>query len=135
MSIEDTKQELQDELNNLPVEDSKSERPVLTHKTCIKCAEKKTIQNFQPLTMNLKGQINYSGKCRVCVASYKRAQYIEKHPNASNKRGPKSQFDDPVTKAKVIAELASGASIRSIAIKLGYGYNTLYMAHKNGKFN
>jgi hypothetical protein len=125
---------LEQELNELPVEDSKAERPKLTHKTCTKCAIKKNIELFRPLTKNLKDQINYSGKCRECLSQYERSLYLAKHPNAKNKRGPKSQFDDQVI-ATIANRIAAGDSIRSIAITLGYSYPTLYSAYRSGKFS
>jgi len=124
---------LEQELNELPVEDSKAERPELTHKTCTNCAVKKNIELFRPLTKNLKNQINYSGKCRECLSQYERKLYLVKHPNAKNKRGPKSQFDDQAI-AIIANYIVSGDSIRSIAMNLGYSYPTLYSAYKKGKF-
>lgn len=135
MSNDDTKQTLDDETNTLPIEYSKESPLITTHKTCSRCKVKKTVDMFQPLTMSLKGKIYYSGKCKECISIYKHNQYLAAHPTAGNKRGPKSQFDDPAIRATVMAVLSTGCSIRAAAIQLGYGYNTLYMAHKNGKFN
>lgn len=123
------------ECNEVPMIESKSDRPVLIHKTCTECAVKKPISSFRPLTMNLKGQLNYAGRCRKCLAAYDAKRYIKKHPNASGKRGAKSQFDN-VSVAKPIADmLANGLSIRAVALSLGYSYTTLYSAYRSGKFD
>jgi len=128
-------EEFEQECNTVPMVESKSDRPVLTHKTCTECAVKKPISSFRPLTMNLKGQLNYAGKCRKCLAVYDAKRYIRKHPNASGKRGAKSQFDD-VSVARPIADmLSTGSSVRAVALALGYSYTTLYSAYRSGKFN
>lgn len=118
----------------VPMVETEAERPVLTHKTCTQCAIKKSISEFRPLTMNLKGQLNYAGKCRVCLAKYDADRYQRKHPNSRNKRGSKSQFDDPAVYNPIIDMLATGVSVRSVALALGYPYTTFYSAYRNGKF-
>jgi hypothetical protein len=128
-------EKFEQESNEVPIVESKSDRPVLTNKTCTECLAKKPINAFRPINVNLRGQLKYTGKCRKCLAVYDAKRYIRKHPNASGKRGAKSQFDD-VTVAKPIADmLSAGLSVRAVALALGYSYTTLYSAYRSGKFN
>ena len=121
------------ELETIPVELSKSNRPLLTHKTCTECIEKKPIELFRPLTLNLKGQINYSGRCRMCLSQYDQERYKEKHPTSKGKRGPKSIFDDEELCESIRNRLGT-CSVRSIASELGLRYTTLFAAYKRGVF-